>query len=349
MIKQNAIPYLKVVGSPKDMGRKHGEVFAKEIKQLYIDRLNILLEGSGKVSISDIEKIARSLWRKVERFDEKIAEEISETAYACELLTWQMIIAGGYSDVKDLLSPRSISDFHECSIAINPKQGYIAGTWDSHPSAKNALILFERHPINAPATLALTTAGWPCQQGINSSGVGFAITNLTPINVNKTNLIYIAANASLGYSDSVKSIVEKFKNIKFCSGHSYVVLDSMQGAIIETTSEKVHVMNVNRLETKTNHYWQGDGAIDDNSSYPYLCGSKQRQMELYKIIQNVSDSDTFASCLANSKYVTRNRDKESVLTCAYFFISIKERSIWCSKGPASLTQEKNSILKKSLI
>lgn len=328
------IPYFKISGSYEEMGRQHGETFSLLIQNLYNERLNILLDANRRITVNDLKVISEGLWNAIEHFDIRIAKEVLATASACGLSTWQMIIAGGYSDLLDLVNPHNEGKFHECTVAINPNEGFIAGTWDSHTSAMDSLIILERHPNNEPATLALTTAGWPCQQGVNSNGIAFAITNLTPRSISKSKLVYIAANAGLCYGKSVKSLTSQFSKLSFCSGHSYIILDKNDGAIIETTGDNVRVMCISELKIMTNHYIEDINSIDDNSNYQYLTFSQQRSDELGRNILNVMHPNDFSECLAKCKLVNRSNQTEMITTCAHFYISINDLSIWYSKGPA---------------
>lgn len=331
----NDAPYLRVSGEPKEMGRIHGETFAPLIRKLYYDRLDILIGSKVGISSQNIQDRAMRLWESVCKFDCQIATEVDSIAYASGLSPWQMIVAGGYTDLMDILSPLPSGNYHECTIAIDPIAGFIAGTWDSHPSAMDSLIILERHPKTGPSTLALTTAGWPCQQGLNSSGVGFAITKLTPKVTDKTGLIYIAANAALGSAKSVDEISRRLECENFCSGHSYIVVDKNGGgAILETTPNHVNIIPVNNLSTKANHYSGGRKAIDDNSNYNFLESSIKREDELRLNITGITDPHEFANCLLKSKSVNRKDSTGPSITCAHFFISVLERSIWYSKGPA---------------
>jgi predicted choloylglycine hydrolase len=261
-----------------------------------------------------------------------------------------MVVAGGYTDLMDILASNNNANYHECTIAIDPVAGFIAGTWDSHPSAIDSLIVLQRHPTNGLSTLALTTAGWPCQQGVNSSGVGFAITNLTPRVTDKSGLVYIAANAALGSANSLIEIVNRFKNEKFCSGHSYVIVDGNGGgSVLETTSEAVSVMPILSMSIKANHYRGGEDAIDDNCNYSYLHCSIERESELAKNISSVTNSNEFVNCLINSPSVNRKDSKGPSVTCAHFFVSAKEKSLWYSKGPAAPSSRQNSMLFRQLL
>lgn len=328
------IPYIKVSGTNEDMGYTHGQVFANLISSIYTDRLDILLSLNRNISISDIRETANLLWEHVCDFDLHVASEIAAAANGSGLQPWQMIVAGGYTDLMDLLVRDFQQDCHECTIAINPEYGYLAGTWDSHLSASSALVLLERHPKDSPSTLALTTAGWPCQQGVNSSGLAFAITNLTPRQADTNGLIYIAANAALGSSYSIEDIVTRFENTKFCSGHSYIVLDANgKAVIIETTAKDVRIEHIHRLSTKANHYKDGEGSIDDNCNYFYLECSVKRELELLNNISNVSNAAGFQSCLEKSLYVNRMDISQPTITCASYFINPKTKTLWFSKGP----------------
>lgn len=330
------VPFLKVSGEPEDMGRLHGQHFSRKIQNLYEHRFAILLETNDSISRGDVRDFALTLWETVCKFDRHIANEVEATAQASGLLPWQMIVAGGYTDLMDLISPNSGSKYHECTIVIDPSVGFLGGTWDSHYSAMDALILLQRDPIEGPSTLALTTAGWPCQQGLNSCGVGFAITNLTPKETNKSGLVYIAANAALGSAKSVTKISHRLKGETFCSGHSYILIDTKGGAaIVETTPANVDVKPIYQLTTKANHYRSGSDALDDNSNYSFFDFSVVREAELRANIGGVTNSQEFANCLLRCSSVNRRDLTAPAVTCAYFFISVSQKSIWYSKGPVT--------------
>lgn len=333
---EDSVPFLRISGEPEDMGRLHGQKFARKIRNLYDDRLTILLESNKALLREDVKDFALILWDTVCKFDHQIAVEVEATAQASNLQPWQMVVAGGYTDLLDLLSPSNKGKHHECTIAINPSAGFLAGTWDSHPSAVDALILLQRDPIGGPSTLALTTAGWPCQQGINSFGVGFAITNLTPKKINKSGLVYIAANAALGSAKSVDEISQRLKSERYCSGHSYVLIEtSGNSAIVETTGIDVDVKWINQLTTKANHYRSGSDAIDDNSNYDFFESSRMREKELLVNISGVTDPHAFTKSLLQCLAVNRRDPTGPAVTCARYFISLYQKSLWYAKGPVT--------------
>ncbi|AGF80095.1 putative choloylglycine hydrolase (plasmid) [Desulfocapsa sulfexigens DSM 10523] len=342
------VPFLKISGSPKEMGLTHGETYRNLIGTLFEIRHELLLKGAKGSDENKIEDIAYSFWKYISNFDKPLAIELESTAKAANILPWKLVVAGGFTDLMDALSTTIHPDYHECTVAIDPAKGFIAGTWDSHPEAGEALILLERHPNNGPATLALTTAGWPCQQGLNSYGVGFAITNLTPNKSSKHGLVYIAANAFLGTAQSTSHILNQLKTETYCSGHSYIVLDRTgSGAIMETTNTTTNILQINSLTTKANHYLSGPQSIDNNSNYLYYDYSISREKELHENISQMANAQDFPSCLFNSQKVNRTDSSQVAITCAHFLISVIDNTIWYAKGPA-LPPLKYQMLSKTL-
>jgi len=329
------IPYLRVAGSFGKMGRLHGYVFGDKIEALYKERLSMAREQVSGGDIRIIRKVAINLWNAIVKYNQEIAEEVYETSVACKLEPWQLVVAGGISDIMDVLRSGACNSMHECTVAINAVNSLIAGTWDSHTTAGEAMIVLERHPNKGPSTLALTTAGWPCQQGVNSDGLGFAITNLTPRRSHSNGLIYIAAIAALSSMRSVKEVLNAFRILSFSSGHSYLIVDtSGAAAIVETTSECVIAREITGTAVKANHYQEGVDQIDDNGLYDSLDGSLARQEELTNCIADANSPIEYALALGRCKLV--NRRQGPIATQAHFVINAVERQVQYGLGPACM-------------
>lgn len=341
---ENNVPYLKVSGSFEEMGYVHGKYFANEIHSLFEDRINILVNSIKNIELAFLINICELLFKDIEKYDINLFKELNSIAEGAMINPWKLIVSGGYTDCIDIISNCSNNRFHECTIAINPNKGFILGTWDSHPSAMSSLIILERNPKKEPSTLALTTAGWPCQQGLNSHGVGFAVTNLTPSYAEPSGIIYIAFLSKIAKLRSTSEVSVMFKRTKFCSGHSYIVLDHKgEGKIFDTTASIGREYPVNQLATKANHYFPERNCIDDNSNYKYIIGSKLRRQELLELVKIVEAPSDFFNSLAKSKYVNRMDINKDVSTCAHFVISTNEMKIWYVKGfsePNIKVQEK---------
>lgn len=319
---------LEVRGTPREMGLSHGEELRDQIQELYLQRLNILLAESG-LDQGSVLAAAADGWAAVERHCARISQEIAAVGEAANLSPAQLIVAGAYTDLADVLdaAPESAS---ECTVAVSDT-GTIFGTWDSHPGASDAMVVLRREPTESPGTIALTTAGWPVQFGINSQGVCFAITNLTPQRASRSGLPYIAAVAEVAGSQSTADATGWLQHQDFMSGHSYVIADGEAAAVVETAATGSEVRSVQAgVEVQTNHYL---GTLDDNSRYEYGAGSDARRCELLVAADRVGSLHDFAGWLAHSKQVLRPSLGESpAVTCAAFYVDAGSRLLAVAPG-----------------
>lgn len=334
-----------IEGSPQELGHSHGEILRTRIQYMYDERLDLALSTSPEMGKATIQRVCESLWQYASERYVKLGVELSATAQASNLAPWQLILAGGVTDVIDLATPRP-NPLHECTVSIDPRKDFIGGTWDSHPSAIEGLVLLHRKPKSGPHSLALTTAGWPAQQGVNSSGLAFATTNLTPVARSRQGLVYIASLAILARLSCVRDVIAFVEAETFCSGHSYLALDSSgDAAIADTTGAKSEVHPILSQTVKANHY-EATSSIDDNTSYAYLAGSQARQAEMTSVFRYVRDPSSFRAALAGNDLLNRKQE-EQVATCAHFFISARSQTIWYGLGPPDSHVERSSELLKA--
>ncbi len=336
------IKILDLKGSFSDIGHGHGEDCRNEIKYLLAERLGIMFSEAPNLSPSRLEEVCQSIWVYIAEHYKDLTEELTATAEGAQIHPWQLILAGAYTDLLDVVRERPIATYDECTLGVSTKPRFIAGTWDSHRSAVNGLVLLRRRPDVGPETLALTTAGWPAQQGINSEGLAFAITNLTPRTARATGLPYIAAVAALAALSTPDEFVSIAKAHQFCSGHSYVVLGSHGPAVIvETTGTVVDISTVTSFDTKANHY-RKDSQIDDNAAYGNFANSCKREKELHTLLQKVTGPAEFSLALSKSSSINRVGENEVAVTCAYFYLDPTRQELWYQCGPAR--DEKMSVV-----
>ena len=319
-------PVLVLTGSYTKMGETHGEACRDAINDLIDDRLELLLGDSGALTVAELREICCNLLQCVCSSSDNLRDELYGTARGANLEAWRLIVAGAYTDVLDVIRQPSSIQASECTVAMDSTKGCIAGTWDSHASAVNALVVVDRRPTNGPRTLALSTAGWPAQYGVNDSGLGFAITNLTPRTASRHGLVYIAAVARAAESPSTRSFEEFAMRTKFASGHAYLILDQSGDAVVcETSCTGVDMRSVHGLHVQANHYI---GALDDNGMYTHIAGSHDRVNEMERGWPVISSPQAFSRWLATTSCVNRTMADGPAVTCAWFYIIPKEGLLW---------------------
>jgi hypothetical protein len=329
----NEVRIVTIAGSSVEMGHAHGEQCRDQINELYEQRRSLILSQARHISADGLSRIAQGLWKAVQSASDPVALEVAATAEGANLLPEDLVIAGGYTDLLDVVGADPTPHASECTVSIDAERGVIAGTWDSHPSARNGLILLRRQPSTGPPTLALTTAGWPFQYGINGAGLGLAVTNLTPDKGSRKGLVYIAAVAMTTECKDVIRVEEVWRGIQFASGHAYLALDEQGiGSICESSARGLTIRRVVTSDVQANHYV--DEGFESNYAYPYLQGSIDRMAEIGAARSEFAGPQEFSSWLAKSSCVNRRDTSTPATTCAVYYIIPAERTIWFKGGPA---------------
>lgn len=339
MTDRQSVPTLRLTGSLEQIGAAHGEACREKIHYLFELRRDIVLREIPGLQSSALNSVCQDLWDYLAHRHSSLAAEASATARSAKVKPWQLVLAGAYTDVMDICrtGTRCKPAVDECTVAIDADRHVIAGTWDSHPGAVEGLLLLARLPDGGPATLALTTAGWPAQQGVNDRGLAFAITNLTPRTASRSGLVYIAANALLAEADGVDSFLQFASRERFCSGHSYLAVGRRgPGMVIDTASKGIDQTSVSGLVVKANHY-RDDSPLDRNTAYPYLSGSRVRAGELQKLLVDIGEPQDFGALLATSEIVNRADPNAPGVTSAHFYLDPDKGEVWYRPGPATGT------------
>jgi Acyl-coenzyme A:6-aminopenicillanic acid acyl-transferase len=346
---------ITVSGSLCEMGEQHGEAAADLIADLFATRFELLVHqmaaavpaGAASDAARQVESWTRALVGEIVTHLPDVATELTAVARASSLQPWKLIVAGGYTDVLGgLVTPRHQRHASECTIvAMRGIRGggtIIAGTWDSHASASPALVLLRRQPASGISTLALTTAGWPAQQGVTSAGLAFATTNLRPRR-GGPGVVYIGALAQLLSARSLDDAREVLLGLPYCSGHSYPVGDRHgRLLLVETSNEaKAELMCDRDVLAHTNHYLapglEGENPRDEH--LPNSVGRLRRVEAMTASSSAESVRQRMWTILrdhgrAGSAGVCRHGEGHETRSCAAFVIDAARRSIEFTDGPA---------------
>ena len=330
------VEHLVFSGTPRQIGLAHGEACRLRIRALLEQRREILFRERPTLTTVVLKSVCQALSDYTAHRFPELWNEVAATAEGADVAGWEMVIAGAYTDLLDIFRTHAdASSRDECTLLVSVTPRFLAGTWDSHVSAADGLILLERRPLKGIPTLALTTAGWPAQQGVNAAGIAFAITNLTPTQAVADGLPYIAANALLAASRTPDEFVKLASSEQFCSGHSYALLgEHGSGWIVETSSAGSNVIPVAQSAAQGNHY-RANSPLDDNSRYAYVENSRARVLSLERSLAGIREPTEFIERLLADDLVNRCTPNGPALSAAYFFLEPVERRLWYQRGPAS--------------
>ena len=187
-----SIRVLDVSGSPTQIGSRHGEAYAEEIRKYANERVDLVTSGlwsGGPLTRADVLEVAESMIGAHELFDPALFEEMTAMAEAAGISVPEAIIVGGFTDFVDTVRavvggpmPTEVIE-DDCTAMIIPDgrasgHGILGQTWDMHDSATEHVILLRTRPDDAPAALIFTTTGCLGQIGMNELGVSVGINNL---------------------------------------------------------------------------------------------------------------------------------------------------------------------------
>ena len=350
MVEASKITKLELRGTPQQAGGKHGETLRKSIRELYRERLEIIRELSAAPK-DLIQVVAQQIMASCKIHSIEIWKEASATARAANLENWQLVVAGGFSDVLDVCGRKMgrPSSSNECTISairLEQETPVLAGTWDTHATAQESLVLIDRQIDGAHRSIALSTAGWPMQQGVTEKGIGFAIANLGAT-TSTSGTSYICALPDIVDQESIGLVLKRTKEIPLCSARYFVFLDAKgHGRGIET--DGVNYVEVDSYRPHTNHFQSVEMKSSEGrpslveESHGRMKSMEQRLSADQKSVADVFEALSYETGAGYSIMKTGARWDDR--TCAAFVISPSDRTIWYTNGPP----ENNRVFKASI-
>jgi hypothetical protein len=259
---------------------------------------------------------------------------------------WKLLIAGGYSDVDhracDINMFKKNNIPFECTIIpVRNSSGdlLLVGTWDSHASAESALVLIERRAKNGTSTLALSTAGWPMQQGITSNHIGFAITNLVSVN-SQRGMSYIGALPHIANQNNFYNALKALKSLKLCSGRFYSICDGY-GRYAGIETDGIHYWTNNELTAHTNNYiFDNAKRVEGRVEYSLLSEKRRlsaiRRLKKLDIINDRTLFELLSYKDGSNDSISLTGTGRENISCAGFILDPTNLKMIVTKGPPNL-------------
>jgi hypothetical protein len=239
------------------MGSQHGESLRELIRDLAYERLDIIVKANPGIRVETIQEIAEDVLTITREALPAMYVESLATARAADVHHWLLLVAGGFSDIHDLAAKAmgNESTVSECTLwpAAGPSGTIrLVGTWDSHATAQQALVIVRRRLNSGLCTLALSTAGWPMQQGVTSNGLAFAIANLVA-STTSSGTSYICALPEIVAAQNAADAANHAAAISLCSARYFSFADAAgEFAALESDGRKSWISN--HKTAHTNHF-----------------------------------------------------------------------------------------------
>jgi len=337
---------LELRGTFAQMGEQHGEAVKEALIELAEARTSLIFDKLGRLkaqmSHEDFERLTNQLADEIRLHLPQIGEEMDGVARGAGISPGKVLVAGGYTDVQDIVLNCRCHEVDGCTTLIvrgSPQKGaIIGGTWDTHGSAQESLAVVRRKPKNAPACIALTSVGWPAQQGVNEEGIIFATNNLVPT-VARIGVVYIAIVGEISRTRSLSQIDKRIEGIKLASGHYYLMGDEKGNIIaLETTANSgiVDIVGGRDVVFHTNHYLAPELM---QVSTPPTSTSLHRLARIQSLIEELGTSEEAIWCAVSDHEggedcICRHGVGDKPRSCAAYIVDSDERRISFTIGPA---------------
>lgn len=351
---QVRIECVELSGSPRQMGRQHGEQFAAPIAGFARDRLERCVKAAAKkgltVRAEQVLDFCQSILEHHRRYAPEVYEEFCGIAEGAGLSLGMLMICNGLTDIADAVVRQAKvagqADVGGCSAWMAApdatKDGVVlAGqTWDMHKSAQQYVVVFRRRPKDGPATLGITTVGCLCLAGINEAGIAIGNNNLQPDDAGQ-GVMYLAMITHALAQNSLAAAVNAITAPRRCSGHNYY-LAAADGSLVnvETTAEAFEVVEpAGSFYVHTNHYLteklQPRQPEQPTESSLYRLDRLGRRMydrvgqiDILTMMEIMADRSGQGAC-----NICRSDPADPSGTCASIIMSPAGGLIWATKGP----------------
>jgi hypothetical protein len=331
---------LRLSGTTKQMGSQHGEALREQIRALAEERIDIIVSCHPSLEVAVVERCARQVLLQTAHLLPEVFDESEATARAAGVEHWQLLVAGGFSDIIDLslraVGGRSLQG--ECTIWPERVSGvlrYLVGTWDTHASAADALVLVERLPAQGPGLVALSTVGWPMQQGVTDAGLAFTTANLVARQV-YPGTSFICALPSIAQCSSVSEAAARASEIPLCSARYYALLDASGAFVALETDGRSSWSRADQI-MHANHFC----IVDDSEieGRPEIVAQSKRRCGAAEVFsgRSVGGGEQILAEMGGSsaREIIQSGVGRDDRTCATFVIDPVTRSICFAPGRPS--------------
>lgn len=348
------IEVVDLSGSPRHMGRAHGEQFRDAVHEFAERRLAECVakaEASGWPDPkADVLGFCQRVLPEQERLSQAVHEEFLGIAEGADIGSDRLMICNGLTDIVDVFQSGPTDSIGCTSWLAGPDataDGYVlAGqTWDMHPWAESFVVAFRRRPDNAPATLTVTTTGCLSLIGVNEAGLAIGNNNLTPTDA-RVGVMYLAIIHEVLARKSLAAAVNVITQSRRMSGHNYY-LAGPDGEIvdIETTGKLSEVITPSGdYYAHSNHCLMSEladlerGPPDKSSLYRLdrmgrLLHERAGEISAENMIEAMSDETGDGDCR-----ICRSDAADVAGTCAAAVLSPRQGCMWATRGvPAANT------------
>ncbi len=253
---------IHVAGSPRALGRGHGEELRPRIEAFVkqrLDALRVYMSERKAGSVDGFLALGAECLRIASEWDPVGTEEHFGIAEGAGVDAASLYAVANMTDVRDVMLLPPPADEEGCTSFILPrhlsKDGVVVAgqTWDLNPDDLDFVVAIHRKPESGPETWSVTCAGCLSLVGMNEWGLSVGTTNIkaraTQPGVGYMSLLHRAIREK-----SRDRAAESIRTAPRAAAHTYWMADAEGGLEIEATARHAIVRRADEQAiARTNH------------------------------------------------------------------------------------------------
>jgi isopenicillin-N N-acyltransferase-like protein len=255
-MKAQPLPEIVAAGSPRDLGRQHGEQAHELIHETYLARMSRASVGIGEAAVLTR---AKAYLPFVQRHTPELLDELDGLA-AGSGMTLEQILFLQVATELELVAEDGCSVIGASGDGQDP---FVAQNWDQPHDSLGLQVILRLRPDRGPEILMFARAGVIGYIGMNSYGVGLVNNQLYTLVRTFGLTSYFIMRKLLSF-ESVSAGLAWLREVPLGSAASYLLGDSsgdlvnieLQGGSFQPITGRVH--------THTNHYKSAPGQAHDD-------------------------------------------------------------------------------------
>lgn len=297
----NNFHYVKLSGSPKEIGLSHGRLLKDRIVSTW-DFYSRVLFGN---QLSLLEDYGGRYLEVIQGFADEYREEIEAVAEGSGLPAWQIAILNARTEIFHILRGRPPAN--ECTAAFLPGSRVLGQNWDWMAELEPLVVLMEIEREDGHRILQLTEPGIIGKIGFNSKGIGVCLNILTGGQSPVAVPIHILLRAALD-GDDLEEIYARFSALNHGT-YSNILMADDQGRCVAMEFAGTSMKPLDYKDGRplhTNHYLSElseTQATENDPLYENSMARYRRGCTLLKNLDRQAGVDELKSIL---------RDREDV-------------------------------------
>ncbi|RMF00185.1 MAG: hypothetical protein D6768_13385 [Chloroflexi bacterium] len=256
------IRVVEVSGSPREMGRQHGERFRRDIKILAKERVVLSSNKNWtgyELPRPDVLALGEACLPWHQEYAPELMEELRGIGDATGVGLTELVILNGFTDFIDVVfnhraaavpaRPAHPAADNCTAFIVSPQataegRGFFGQTWDMHATATPFVILLHGKPAGGLRFLTLTLIGCVGMIGMNEAGIAVGINNLMARD-GRPGVTWPFVVRKILMQDNLDDALACITKARLAGAHNYLLADATgRGFNIEAMSSRLHVQEV---------------------------------------------------------------------------------------------------------